>query len=1601
MSLAKLSSGDGYEYYLRNIATHDANERGEQILADYYSERGESPGRWLGSGLAALDIEPGEEVTEPQMRALFGRGMHPNAEKIIAETTAEQMAQGVSRRVARNMGVRLAQLGRPFSKFAADEYSYRYECGRAFAAYNAALGLDENAAIPDEERDRIRTEVALRMFEEEYGREPLNDRELSGWIARASRPTSTAVAGFDLTFSPVKSISALWALAPREIAEKIEAAHHAAVADVMEFIEAHAVYTRVGRNGVRLVDVDGVIATAYDHRDSRAGDPDLHTHVVIANRVRRTHDGQWGTLHAQLLYKLKVAASEIYNTRLEHHSEQMVGLVFAERGGLDPNKRPIREVVGVSEHLLAAWSTRAEAITAALTELAIDFQNRHGHEPSPVDLLKLGQKATLATRGGKYPARTRAEQRAAWRAGAAELLGGTDAVDAMVDTALHQQIPHREPVTAEWITVTATRTVTVIAEGRATWQYNHIRAETERQLRGRIDPGQWRTTVEQVVTTALSPPFSIPRGGEYDTAAPSPALARLDGTSVYTTPGAERFTSPEIVAAEERLITAAQTLGAHTIPADAVAAAIVEFAANNHGHALNPGQQALVSEFAGSGAVLQIGLAPAGTGKTTAMRVLANAWRAQGHFIVDSEDAANQAASRVRDTGAPTATVDMLSALADRLAVGEFPLPDTPDWFASIGAGTLVILDEAAKTGTLKLDAAVEFLREQGAVVRAIGDDRQLSAVAAGGVVRDIIHTAGAQTLDQVMRFADPAESAASLALREGDPAAIAHYTDHGRVQVGTLGTVTDAAYTAWQADVAAGLDSLLLAPTRDLVAALNQRARRERLATARTPVGPETELADGLSASAGDVICTRRNAYGLHLSTTDHVRNGYRFTVRGVHPSGAVTATHHGSGRSITLPADYVHAHTTLGYASTIDAAQGLTVDTCHGVLTGRESRAQLYVLMTRGRTGNYAYIGTAGTGEESAAYTYEAIHPPTAVDLLTDILGREGTQTSATTAERESRDPRVALQGSIDAYLDALGVAAEHRYGPEQLAELATAAEQLVPGLTGEQAWPILRQHLATLALSGRDPAAVLADAVSARELGTALDRAAVLDWRIDPTGGHSRGAVTGLLPWVPLIPDPLRDDPEYGPLLSDLSHQIYSVHLPALRDTTREWSAETAPRWAQPLLDDPGLVTHLAVWRAAQGVPDNDRRPTGPVRYPVAERAEQRHLDHLAAQQLGDLHGAPARWAAHLRELDPHILEDPYWPILADHLDRAHTAGTDIISAARTAATVRPLPDEQPAAALRWRLTEHLAHADHAAQEQFAAAVQQLQDDQQRRLRDDYLTARAAAIQTDLDDEQALLQGDMLVQAYHQNQASDTEKVQARHDDLDEIVAAIDEVEPARIAAARAEQAARDARTRWEQERDTRAPVPRYWPYGREADRIREAHDKHIQNLRKEWDDLHEEAQQAASEARDAERTANLRAGVDRSHWDYLRAQAADTDTREAELAAAAERDRTVAEQQAAQEADYQQRHQQYQDELRAQLDEIRAEQQRRDDLDSEHRTAEDHAREHLDGPEAAEHRHQQQARHAQRQAEQRAERDREHDYWSVQNTINHNLDYGIDM
>jgi conjugative relaxase-like TrwC/TraI family protein len=390
MSIHKLTAGSGYDYLTRQVAALDATEKGHTGLASYYTERGETPGVWIGSGLDAIDgLTVGDPVTAEQMRALFGRGLHP-----LAELRQQQLeGPDLSARDFQNV----VRLGAPFKIVDGDVSPFRLEVARRIAAINAAAGLPADAPLPAADRARVRTEVTRQFFLAEHGREAVDARELAGQIAKDSRPRTQTVAGYDLTFSPVKSVSTLWAIAEPAVAAVIERAHQAAVKEALAFIEKHALFTRTGPQGIRQVNVRGLVATSFSHRDSRAGDPDLHTHVAVANKVQ-TLDGRWLSIDGRVLFKANVAASETYNTALEQHLREMLGVRFAERPGTDPAKRPIREIVGVDRRLNQRWSTRRAHIEVRRGELAIQFQHDHGRPPTPVEALHLAQQATLETR---------------------------------------------------------------------------------------------------------------------------------------------------------------------------------------------------------------------------------------------------------------------------------------------------------------------------------------------------------------------------------------------------------------------------------------------------------------------------------------------------------------------------------------------------------------------------------------------------------------------------------------------------------------------------------------------------------------------------------------------------------------------------------------------------------------------------------------------------------------------------------------------------------------------------------------------------------------------------------------------------------------------------------------------------------------------------------------------------------------------------------------------------------------------------------------------------------------------------------------------------
>lgn len=1119
MSIKKLSAGSGYEYLTRQVAAFDSTELGGTPLADYYSVKGEQPGRWMGSGLVGLGgVAAGDAVTAKQMGRLFGQGEHP---------------------------VTARQLGR----------AYRHG----------------------------------------------------------------GVAGFDLTFSPVKSVSALWAVAPSDVARLIEQAHDAAVADALAYVERAVLFTREGADGARQVETRGLISTAFRHRDSRAGDPDLHTHAAVANRVQ-SRAGKWLTIYGRILYQHAVAISETYNTALERRMGEALGVEFAARPGSSREKRPVREIVGVEAALCRRWSLRRVSIVARRDELAAEFTRTYGRAPTAVEEIALAQRANLETRQPKHGARSEAEQRATWRREAAAVLGSDAAIATMIRTAL--QAPGRGPaqVAPQRVQAVAAAVVNELEESRAVWQDAHIRAEILRQIRaaGAMPADQVEEIVDRVRATIAHLLVNLtPERDSVVEPEGLPGMRRSDGTCVYRHSGSDHFTSPRILEAEARLVAAAGAVSDFGFTAEEIEVTLAACAVD--GERLNRGQADLVRAMAGGGERLQLGLAPAGSGKTTAMRALARVWTDHGYGVVGLAPSAAAAAALREATGMFTET---LAKLDYELSTHDTGASDRESLLDRVRPGTLVVIDEAGMASTLVLDRVAGYCLARGAVVRLIGDDQQLAAVGAGGVLRDIATTHGADRLEEVVRFDDPVEAQASLDLREGDPAALGFYVDHDRVHAGEEAACLDAVFGAWAESSAAGEDCLMLAPTRELVGELNERARAARLAALPAGHRPAVEvvLADGTRASVGDTVITRRNERRLAISGTDWVKNGDRWVVTGFCEAG-MRVRHTSSALSTVLPQEYVAADVELGYASTVHTAQGVTTDVVHGIVTGEESRQLVYTMLTRGRAANHVHVVIEPTAPSAAADQMlpglaEELNRARAVELLAGILGRDGAAVSATTTRVRGASAGTRLYESATRYTDAV----------------TYAAQRLVGG-----------------------------------------------DWE-----EALEAAGDGPLPWLAGTPADVVRHETWGPYVTARAHQVTT-----LAETVRSDFDPAAVAWARRYRDVLGdLSGQVAVWRAATGVEDTDRRLFGPPVSNVRVGAYQRALrGRINANYGAVIKNWEQRVADVVGKYDDQTVE------VAKFLDRAARQGHDVRTMLVRATRGRPLPATNTTAALAYRLRGQL--------------------------------------------------------------------------------------------------------------------------------------------------------------------------------------------------------------------------------------------------------------------------------------------------------------------
>ncbi|MGW9167224.1 MobF family relaxase [Agromyces sp. NPDC055658] len=946
-----------------------------------------------------------------------------------------------------------------------------------------------------------------------FGRDPVTGDPLGRAFPQYEGGGKRAVAGFDFTFSVPKSASVLWGVADATTQEIIVRAHHGAVAEVVSFMEREVAATRTGvaagDGAVAQVDVTGLIATAFDHFDSRAGDPHLHTHVVVSNKVQTVLDGRWRSLDGRPLHAAVVALSELHEALFQDALTRALGLDWEQRDrGRDRN--PAWSIASVPEPLIGEFSTRSRHIDAATDRLIADYVEAHGHRPSRATIMKLRAQATLSTRPEKH-VRSLAELTHGWRDRAAAVLGkdaSAWARVAAVDVA--PLLMHADDVPLDVVATLGARVLHAVSEKRATWRHWNLVAEAARQtMQYRFATASDREAIIGLVVDAaeraslrITPPEL----------ATSPAVfQRVDGTSVFRPKHSTVYTSQTLLDAEARLRERAATTTGPTI-----AAATLHEGARRRlpgGARLGADQTAALQAIVGSGRLVDVLVGPAGAGKSTVMGALRRAWeteRGRGSVIGLAPSAA---AAHVLAEDLGIATENLAKWWQNHLIHGH-----------AFRTGQLVIVDEASLAGTLALDRVSTLAAQTGAKVLLVGDYAQLQSVDAGGAFAMLVHDRpDPPELLNVHRFTNDWEQTASLGLRRGDVASIDRYLTHDRVQDGESDAMADAAYEGWRADARAGRVSVLISDSNEAVAALNERARTDAILDGRVDALREVALHDGTRAGVGDTIITRRNDRRLRAGR-GWVRNGDRWTILAVHRHGALEVRRQGHrwGNSTLLPADYAAEHVELGYAVTAHRAQGLTTDTAHVVVAQGMTRENFYVAMTRGRDANTAYVAL-----DRPDIAHTGIRPrddadATAESVLAGVLQHVGAELSAhemTTAEQDAWGSIAQLAAEYE----TIAAAAQHDRWVALVQGSGLNTEQADAAVSSDAFGP-LGAELRRAEAHGADVALLLKRVVDERGFDDAADIAAVLHARVaralmqDAAAGraaHMPRLVAGLLP------------------------------------------------------------------------------------------------------------------------------------------------------------------------------------------------------------------------------------------------------------------------------------------------------------------------------------------------------------------------------------------------------------------------------------------------------------------------------------------------------
>ncbi len=631
-------------------------------------------------------------------------------------------------------------------------------------------------------------------------------------LGRQGVPGKGPVPGFDLTFSAPKSASLLWALGGPHAALEVSAAHQAAIGAALHYMQLQACWTRRGAGGKEFVQGSGYLAAAYRHRSSRNGDPQLHTHVLVANATQGP-DGRWTRLYHPAIYDHATTASYIYEAHLRHELTQRLGVQWQE------TRKGIAEIKGFADEHLRAFSTRrAEILEAA------------GPDASARSM----QVATLATRKPKEQGVSREDIIERWRERAGEI--GLD----------------REAVERTFDTTAGTR----IVETRSANESPEVSFE---ELGGTVTASAShfdRRDAIQAVADSL-------RGGAPGAEVERIADAFLASDSVIRvaeTQKGPRYTTERIWKLERKALAAAEQMKSQgPPPAGELAAARVIDARPT----LKSDQREMVRRLLTERSGVAVVIGEAGTGKTYAIVAAAEGW-AQAGIELRAAAPTWRAANVMRAEGLPAQSIASLLSQLDRAeSGGSEGLPQ----------GSVLLIDEAGMVDSATLARLISHAEGAEAQLVLVGDPEQLSEIEAGGLFRALAERTDPIYLDQVIRHEHELDRVAAKRIREGEGReALGLYESGERVTVAPNAEARREAMVAdWHRSYERGEDAVMIAKRNAEVQKLNAMAREVRREAGA--LGEQEIEVGGAPFAAGDQVITRVNDHSAAIYNRERWR--------------------------------------------------------------------------------------------------------------------------------------------------------------------------------------------------------------------------------------------------------------------------------------------------------------------------------------------------------------------------------------------------------------------------------------------------------------------------------------------------------------------------------------------------------------------------------------------------------------------------------------------------------------------------------------------------------------------------------------------------------